>query len=970
MNDTARFRRRPRGLGVAAAIAFIAWLSGAPALARGAETPSKTAAQAPLNPAAQAPLESAARNPAEWRVDPLGWEWREGAWLASSANPSVAVWRDNPLCMKIALEATVTPRSATGETWKTFGIVLCARERDYWQLALTEAPASAKAGHSSELSEMRDGVWLSQKTLKSLADEGPGAWSLNQPYRMRLELAPGKIEGWSRDASGALVRHRAFQLNGYAVAMGRPALRVWGGEGTFTDIRATFDEPVGENAAASRPAFPPFAAAGPSPGLQGKRTGFFHPEEIDGRWWVVDPNGAATLALGTDHVTYQGSFCETLGYNPYGRKNDEKYKSQGEWEDQTLARLRSWDFDLLGAGCQASLFRRAIAHCQGMRIGNMFTDLGGDCEICPNEKHPGSAFPNVFHPKFREWCEYQVEDLCRAEADDPWLFGYFLDNELAWWGRRQGIDYGLFDAVMAKGAGHSAKRALCDFLKGQYPSIREFNAAWKTDLKGFDDVLALDQLGADDNERTVADKRAFVARIADTYFRVITESIRKFDPNHSILGCRFAGGRASDAVWAACGKYCDIGSFNYYGSVDLDRQEARGGGRDQMERPLPEVFQELHQKCGRPLMITEWSFPALDAGLPSTRGAGQRFRTQAERAEASRIYLTTILRLPFMVGSDYFMWSDEPPQGVRSTFPENSNYGLVNVDDKPYPLLTEALRHGPGRTIWPSEGRGAAPLAGPLRFEGSPKGFIAGNSQLTLEWREGGDNLISSIQSDGVEIGRYNAMICQTNIDTRAWPEVNRQTETRAEAGEDWLAIDLTGRYESAQSQPHWAQPYEVCQRLILLPDRPWFVAQLRWVRNLGTEPLHAAAWYFRCHSRIRGEESNDTLSGGEGAVPRLWKARQASAWLDPDGGYFGAIAPAGSGGQVRFWLDPKGGRHPDASVPADVTIAPGETFRPEKPVWMVIAAGAGSPDDWNRITVETAELAVEQIPALGAETP
>jgi hypothetical protein len=30
------------------------------------------------------------------------------------------------------------------------------------------------------------------------------------------------------------------------------------------------------------------------------------------------------------------------------------------------------------------------------------------------------------------------------------------------------------------------------------------------------------------------------------------------------------------------------------------------------------------------------------------------------------------------------MWADEPAEGISSTFPEDSNYGLVNVDDVPY----------------------------------------------------------------------------------------------------------------------------------------------------------------------------------------------------------------------------------------------------------------------------------------------
>ena len=49
----------------------------------------------------------------------------------------------------------------------------------------------------------------------------------------------------------------------------------------------------------------------------------------------------------------------------------------------------------------------------------------------------------------------------------------------------------------------------------------------------------------------------------------------------------------------------------------------------------------------------------------------------------------TMLALPFLLGYDYFMWVDEPALGISKEFPEDSNYGLVNEDGRPYELLTK-----------------------------------------------------------------------------------------------------------------------------------------------------------------------------------------------------------------------------------------------------------------------------------------
>ena len=82
--------------------------------------------------------------------------------------------------------------------------------------------------------------------------------------------------------------------------------------------------------------------------------------------------------------------------------------------------------------------------------------------------------------------------------------------------------------------------------------------------------------------------------------------------------------------------------------------------------------------------MTEWSFPALDTGRPCLYGAGQRFRTQAERTRATALCARTMLSLKCLVGYDYFMWVDQPAAGMSDPFPEDSNYGLISEEGVPY----------------------------------------------------------------------------------------------------------------------------------------------------------------------------------------------------------------------------------------------------------------------------------------------
>lgn len=186
-------------------------------------------------------------------------------------------------------------------------------------------------------------------------------------------------------------------------------------------------------------------------------------------------------------------------------------------------------------------------------------------------------------------------------------------------------------------------------------------------------------------------REAFLRLFAERYFSVLCGAIREADPNHMILGCRFAWpfDKVHPTLWEVCGKYCDIASLNCYPWADIDQGvvlDSKGGA------PVAQRFRDIHGWCRRPLMVTEWSFPALDAGRPCLHGAGQRFKTQAQRAKASGLFARTMLSMPFFVGYSYFMFLDQPASGISETFKEDSNYGLVSEFGVPYPEITDMFR--------------------------------------------------------------------------------------------------------------------------------------------------------------------------------------------------------------------------------------------------------------------------------------
>jgi len=976
-------------------------------------------------------------SPEKWDANPLLWRARDNVLHASGPGAGTAVYAGAPVSTRVTVEADVTVRKAVATEWKIAGVSVYRDEENFWHFAMIEAPdaGTAPRRHFCELSEMRDGQWLAQKNLKvAVNEQAKGAWETGKTYRLRISLDPKGVEGSVTDPDGLVLSRKRYAFSAAAVTSGRPALRCNGFEANFAKVAAEHTEPVPEG----KTTFPPYRCASFAKGVTGSKTGFFHVERKGKTWWVIDPLGRGFVPLGVDHVRYNGPWCEALGYAPHGRKNDKKYASRDEWADQTVERLKAWGFNMFAGGVEPLLLRRGLAHAKMIQIGGRLAGMGDEYDITPHEGRPCSAFPNVFHPDFERYCRYRTKQVCGPLASDPWLLGYFLDNELAWWGRGD-LDTGLFDAVMKKSASHTAKIALRNFLSKRYGGdVARFNRAWGTTLGSFDAVLGSKALTGP-NAVVAADKKAFLALTAETYFGTIARAIRAVDNGHMILGCRFAGGRASDVVWAAAGKHCEVLTFNYYGNVDLDTGVARDHTDPRAGAPLGEAFAEFHRRGGRPMMITEWSFPALDSGLPCTNGAGQRFRTQAERARATEIYARTILGIPFMLGYDYFMWVDEPALGISSVFPENTNYGLINEDSVPYKLLTEAFQRvnsdagklrqaGPqklpaaarapaapdgtqvvlwnrtGRTVpvssvwvpvvpaavkrarvlaafqdgqWrdvptqflprPKGSHAAVVRIGPvpsggavflrsgagklsatphatLKFVREGKSYRATNGPFVIKGSTGGAGLTTEVSHRGVALGQYNALVHHWT-DRNQWTEARQLVDVNQAAGPLGMTLDLVGQRDVRPGDGPGT--FEIAHRLILLPESDWFIAELLSCRNTGDSPLNVRSLFFRAHGAIGGHATGDAPLEQDG-VPRLWGRAPGDAWVDKKVGAFWGLTTDDTGVmKIHFWLDDRGAQHPDARHELRKTLAPGETYYPPWPRYVISVAGRGGHKQW-----------------------
>jgi len=409
-------------------------------------------------------------------------------------------------------------------------------------------------------------------------------------------------------------------------------------------------------------------------------TGFFRVTCLDGVWWIVDPEGNVFLSKGVNHVSYTADVAPTLGYSPYGRVTRTKYGDATSWAQASVERLRNWGFNTIGAWSSSETFTQGMAYTPILNIGSA---AGGDWLQ--------GRFPDVFSARFRETADRIARERCAPLRDDPYLLGYFTDNELRWgadwrsdqslledyWslppeaeGKRAalrlvaerygtiqrfnetwGTHYADFESLGAethlRAVSDTMRRAqwtllrktvlrtfsreaILGHLRRIYPSLDTFNERWGTRYASYEDVLN-ETTESPQAEELGALQSHFLRTVAAEYFRVCAEAIRRYDPNHLILGCRFAG-YAPPEVVQSMGDAVDVVSYNNYDFL-----------------PPVEKLRQIHEWTGKPILLTEFSFKAMDSGLPNTRGAGKPVATQQERAEHFDQYVTALLDLPFAV---------------------------------------------------------------------------------------------------------------------------------------------------------------------------------------------------------------------------------------------------------------------------------------------------------------------------------
>ena len=250
-------------------------------------------------------------------------------------------------------------------------------------------------------------------------------------------------------------------------------------------------------------------------GSKGK--GFFTLKKIKGRNFLIDPEGNKFFSIGINHVD-PAVLRHTENEDIWHRKYE---NSMEKWLKESVRQnLLSWGFNTMGWNQEVVVRRDNIRrHSRSftpeeyqwlnMPYGHMlpFADF--------HQWEVETVYPDFFSKGFEEWCDYVARDEASRLRDDPNLIGYFYIDCPTWIHTRRGNE-------------------------------------WKGPM--FDPERLKTESG-----------RKELFRMASQYYRVTHDAIRRYDPNHLILGDRYdARQPIADEVIMAARPYVDVLSFQHF----------------------------------------------------------------------------------------------------------------------------------------------------------------------------------------------------------------------------------------------------------------------------------------------------------------------------------------------------------------------------------------------------------------------
>lgn len=309
--------------------------------------------------------------------------------------------------------------------------------------------------------------------------------------------------------------------------------------------------------------------------IKGEKTGFFHTEKIDSRWWLITPDGNGFFGLGISHPTTSRSEGAVLfAYN----------KSQEKWIGDGVDIMKNLGYNCVWTGPYTSDRNR-----DGFIDTELAEKIYKEKKIAyavqiPLIRHQveipkGEIRRDVFGKEYKAFVRKKVTDIAGKYKNDPWVMGYFYG-----FGSFMN-DYMWINETIAYPAGSNGRTHLINTLQKIYEDdIAEFNKVYSSNYKSFKDVqsngiieyprwITTGKSNASQIPETaeakqmMADARILLKEIALQIYKLAYDEIRRVDENHMCFGGYVKHTTYDLDTWKVLAPYIDIATPQDFSTI-------------------------------------------------------------------------------------------------------------------------------------------------------------------------------------------------------------------------------------------------------------------------------------------------------------------------------------------------------------------------------------------------------------------
>ena len=475
------------------------------------------------------------------------------------------------------------------------------------------------------------------------------------------------------------------------------------------------------------------------------------------RWSVVNDNGVRWLKTPCGDRFYSLGVNTVDGGYPWREKDGKTWYSWtafdpsiASWVERTRHRLADWGFNTAG-GWSLPPAQLAMPTIINLELG----------------RRAKFHWFDPFDPATERRMMALAPELVAPYRGSPYRIGYFSDNEVGWWAGA------LFSFYSGKPADNFTKRRWVAMLRRRYADDwRKFAADFipPPGVVSWNALLESTQLThMRPGGHGIAAVREWTGIVAERYYALAEKAIRTADPDALYFGDRLPIYYDPAAVRAEA-RHVDAIAVNY--------------NPDASDGWIAHYFWDGLEKLsgGKPVLVTEWFF-AADENRTGNKNNGHLMtvETQGERARGAAAATENFAAIPELIGSHWFQYYDHPKGGRQDG--EDYDFGLVDINDRPYERLTNALADA-NRAV-PRLHAAAAPVPPAMADSQLPHAAVSLSDRSIADWPKPASLLPPLLPSPGgVDFGEIYL----------SWSDAGLNLAT---VGQDYYDLDLF-RYDGA----------------------------------------------------------------------------------------------------------------------------------------------------------------------------